>query len=113
MREDLERKKLLMKSCRLESLPDGGAKLKEQIRLITEKLESAAKVPDIRPAPIVSSASDSEVQEDELRKQLQMKKVTYIRIQIIWRYPEGKKSFLVGYGKRICRAKGTLTDRNR
>lgn len=74
MREDLERKKLLMKSCRLESLPDGGAKLKEQIRLITEKLETAAKVPDIRPAPIVSSASDSEVQEDELRKQLQMKK---------------------------------------
>ncbi|KAI9558938.1 Transcription termition factor 2 [Daphnia sinensis] len=74
MREDLERKKLLMKSCRLESLPDGGAKLKEQIRLITEKLESAAIVPDIRPAPIVPSASDSEVQEDELRKQLQMKK---------------------------------------
>ncbi|XP_057368862.1 transcription termination factor 2-like [Daphnia carinata] len=74
LREDLERKKLLMKSCRLESLPDGGAKLKEQIRLITEKLESAAVVPDIRPAPVVSSASDSEVQEDELRKQLQMKK---------------------------------------
>lgn len=92
MREDLERKKLLMRSCRLESLPDGGAKLKDQICQLTEKLKSAAEV---RPAPIFTSVSDSEVQEDELRKQLQMKKVTYTGIQIMFQCSLRRNNFNV------------------
>lgn len=77
MRQDLEQKQLLMKSCRLESLPDGGAKLKAQIRQLKEKLQSAESAPSARTVPPHPSSSglNNEVEEDELRKQLQMKKV--------------------------------------
>jgi hypothetical protein len=77
MREDLERQKLLLKSSNLKSLPDGGERLREKIRKLTEQLETANKLgvnPPMRPVP-VSSVASSEVQEDELRKQIQMKKV--------------------------------------
>lgn len=88
MRQDLEQKQLLMKSCRLESLPDGGAKLKEQIRQLKEKLQSAASAPLARTVPSHHSSSglSNEVQEDELRKQLQMKKVNTL-LKFILRSP--------------------------
>lgn len=77
LREDLERQKLLLKSSNLKSLPDGGDRLREKIRKLTEQLDIASKLgvnPPTHPVP-ASSVASSEVQEDELRKQLQMKKV--------------------------------------
>ena len=38
-REELDRKQLLLKSCNVKSLPDGGRKLMEQIRKLKETLE--------------------------------------------------------------------------
>ena len=79
LREDLDRQKLILKSSNLKSLPDGGARIREKIRTMTEQLETASKLgvnPPERPAPVsLASSVSSEVQEDELRKKLQMKKV--------------------------------------
>lgn len=78
LRQSLEQKQLLIKSCRLESLPDGGAKLKEQIRQLKEQLQSAGETSQFsRTAANMSSGStsDCELEEEKLRKQLQMKKV--------------------------------------
>ncbi len=76
IRKELEQKQLLMKSCRLDQLPDGGRKIVERIRQLRETLEAAAKAPPKRPVPASTSTRSSEQQEDELRKQLQMKKVS-------------------------------------
>lgn len=79
LREALNRQKLILKSSNLKSLPDGGDRIREKIRVMTERLEAASKLgvnPPVRPVPVSSGSSvPSEVQEDELRKKLQMKKV--------------------------------------
>ena len=83
LREDLGRQKLVLKSSNLKSLPDGGARLKENVRMLTERLEAANKLkvyPPARSVPVSSaSAVSTEVQEDELRKKIQMKKVLFLK----------------------------------
>ena len=77
MRRDLNQKELLLKSCRLESLPDGGLKLKQQILKLKESLDGAVKLSSGQPK-VASNAirsSSKEMTEEELRKQIQMKKV--------------------------------------
>ena len=80
LREDLDRQKLVLKSSNLKSLPDGGARIKN-VRKLTERLEAASKLrvyPSARSYSVSSaSAVPTEVQEDELRKKLQMKKVLF------------------------------------
>lgn len=77
MRRDLDQKQLLLKSCRLESLPDGGLKLKQQISQLKETLDKAGKVPveQRSAASNLVRSSVHDLPEDELRKQIQMKKV--------------------------------------
>ena len=77
MRRDLNQKELLLKSCRLESLPDGGLKLKQQILKLKESLDGGVKLSSGQPK-VASNAirsSSKEMTEEELRKQIQMKKV--------------------------------------
>lgn len=82
LRKELEQKELVLKSCRLESLPDGGARLKQSIKALREKLSSSevtmANSPARRP-----SASARELDEDELRKKIQMKKVSQEMLCVI------------------------------
>lgn len=77
IRKDLEQKELLLKSCRVESLPDRGARLMHSIRVLREKLASSeaayANSPARKPA-----TSSRELDEDELRKKIQMKKVSFL-----------------------------------
>lgn len=75
MRKDLEQKELLLKSCRLDSLPDGGARLKESIKVLKHKLSSSENNLTNSPARKPSS-STKEIDEDEFRKKIQMKKVS-------------------------------------
>lgn len=73
LQQELQQKQLLIQSCRLESLPDGGAKLKQQIQELEEKLTSAKYAPSQQGK--AKQVINGEAQEDGLRKQLQMKKV--------------------------------------
>ena len=79
-REELDRKQLLLKSCNVKSLPDGGRKLMEQIRKLKETLEGAAVAPlEKRQMAVPASTQNSEQEEEELRKQLNMKKVSLLK----------------------------------
>ena len=89
VRRSLEQKQSLLKSIKnLNALPDGGTKLKQQVTelenklLDLEKYQSSSPPSDSESNPTVSDEQapkvpsvDKQEKEDQLRKQIQMKKV--------------------------------------
>jgi hypothetical protein len=84
IRRSLDNKRSLLKSINPRHLPDGGAKIKNQIRQLEEELAKAEKLhsssssqlPKPASSNAVSSQPMSQAQTELLRQQLQMKKVS-------------------------------------
>lgn len=82
VRRSLEQKQSLLKSIKnLQALPDGGTKLKQQVTELEKKLsdlernqQSSSQLDSNPPSPEDSALAKQE-KEDNLRKQIQMKKV--------------------------------------
>ena len=83
IRRSLDNKRSLLKSINPRHLPDGGAKIKNQIRQLEEELAKAERLHSLsssqHPKPAASNAVSSQpmsqAQTELLRQQLQMKKV--------------------------------------